>query len=160
LTIRVGYFYGARDREGIKRAGWVALAIGTGFMIITASAMVFAPLTLISIYVDPYAAKNAALVAFALQYLALAAIFQLADGVQAVAAGALRGLQDTRVPMWIAIFSYWVPGIGAGIGLGFFTPLQGTGIWIGLATGLFFAAVLLTRRWMRRERLELIPQRA
>ncbi|MFU7529062.1 MATE family efflux transporter [Qipengyuania sp. ASV99] len=156
VTIRVGYFYGARDPVGIKRAGWVALAIGTGFMALTASTMVLAPYALLSIYVDPYAAKNAALVGFALQYLVLAAAFQLVDGVQAVAAGALRGLQDTRVPMWIAIFSYWVPGFGLAIGLGFFTPLQGTGVWIGLAAGLAFAALLLTWRWMLREKLRLV----
>ncbi len=154
-AIRVGYFYGAGDRIGIARAGWVALALGTGFMALTASAMVLAPELLLSIYIDPADADNAALVAFALQYLLLAAIFQLADGVQAVAAGALRGLQDTAVPMWIAIFSYWVPGIGLAVGLGFFTPLEGTGVWIGLATGLFFAALLLIRRWSRREMLEL-----
>lgn len=154
-TIRVGYFYGARDPVGVKRAGWVGIAIAVIFMTFTASAMVLAPYTLLSIYVDPYAARNAALVGFALQYLALAAAFQLVDGVQAVAAGALRGLQDTRVPMWIAIFSYWVPGIGAAIVLGFYTPLEGVGVWIGLATGLAFAAVLLTWRWMLRDRLGL-----
>lgn len=156
VTIRVGYYFGARDRVGVMRAGWVALGISVAFMSLTASAMVIAPYTLLSIYVDPYAAKNAALVGFALQYLVLAAAFQLVDGVQAVSAGALRGLQDTRAPMWIAIFSYWVPGIGLSIGLGFFTPLQGTGVWIGLATGLAFAAVLLTWRWMARERLGLV----
>jgi MATE family multidrug resistance protein len=156
VTIRVGYFYGARDRVGIQRAGWVALAIAIGFMACTASAMVIAPYTLLSIYVDPYAARNAALVGFALQYLVFAATFQLVDGIQAVAAGALRGLQDTRVPMWIAIFSYWVPGFGLAIGLGFFTPLEGAGVWIGLATGLAFAAVLLLWRWMARERLDLV----
>ena len=156
VTIRVGYFYGARDPIGVMRAGWVALAISVVFMSFTASAMVIAPYTLLSIYVDPYDAKNAALVGFALQYLVLAAAFQLVDGIQAVAAGALRGLQDTRAPMWIAIFSYWVPGIGLSIGLGFFTSLQGTGVWVGLATGLAFAAVLLTWRWMARERLGLI----
>ncbi|TRD11570.1 MATE family efflux transporter [Erythrobacter insulae] len=154
-TIRVGYFFGARDPIGVQRAGWVAMAIGTGFMAITASAMVLAPFALLSIYVDPYDAKNAALVGFALQYLVLAAAFQLVDGVQAVAAGALRGLQDTRVPMWIAIFSYWVPGIGLSISLGFFTPLEGVGVWIGLAVGLASAAILLTWRWVRREKLAL-----
>jgi MATE family multidrug resistance protein len=98
---------------------------------------------------------NAALVGFALQYLVLAAAFQLVDGLQAVAAGALRGLQDTRVPMWIAIFSYWVPGFGLAVVLGSFTDLAGVGVWIGLATGLAFAAVLLTWRWMLRERIGL-----
>lgn len=154
-AIRVGYHFGARDPLGAGRAGWVALAIGAGFMSLTAGAMILAPEWLLRIYVDPDAAANAALVGFALQYLVLAAIFQLADGVQAVAAGALRGLQDTRVPMWIAIFSYWVPGIGLSLGLGFFTPLEGTGVWIGLATGLFFAAAGLIWRWHRRDALGL-----
>ena len=154
-TIRVGFFYGARDRQGIKQAGWVAIAIGTGFMFLTASAMIFAPNVLLSIYLDPYAAKNAALVAFALQYLVWAAAFQIVDGMQAVSLGSLRGLQDTRVPMWIAVFSYWVPGFGLAVSLGFFTPLEGNGVWIGLATGLLFAAALLTFRWMRRETLGL-----
>ena len=137
------------------RAGWVALAIGTGFMSTTALAMMLVPTALLRIYIDPDAAANAALVSFALQYLLWAAIFQLADGVQAVGAGALRGLQDTQVPMWIAIFSYWVPGFGLAIGLGFYTPLEGTGVWIGLATGLFFASALLLWRWARRDRLGL-----
>ncbi len=154
-TIRVGFHHGAGDRVAAGRAGWVALAIGTGFMATTALAMTLVPTQLLRIYIDPAAPANAALIGFALQYLIWAAIFQLADGVQAVGAGALRGLQDTRVPMWIAIFSYWVPGFGLAIGLGFFTPLEGTGVWIGLATGLFFAAALLLWRWHRRDRLGL-----
>ena len=154
-TIRVGYHHGAGDRIAAGRAGWVALAIGTGFMTTTALAMLLMPTALLRIYTDPDAHANAALIGFALQYLMWAAIFQLADGVQAVAAGALRGLQDTRVPMWIAIFSYWVPGFGMAIWLGFFTPLEGTGVWIGLATGLFFAAALLLWRWSQRDALGL-----
>ncbi len=152
-TIRVGYHHGAGDRVAAGRAGWVALAIGTGFMTTTALAMLLVPTFMLRIYTDPDLPANAALIAFALQYLMWAAIFQLADGVQAVAAGALRGLQDTRVPMWIAIFSYWVPGFGMAIWLGFYTPLEGTGVWIGLATGLFFAAALLLWRWSRRDTL-------
>lgn len=154
-TIRVGYAYGARDKRGIKLAGWVALAIGTGSMGLTALAMIFVPELLLRIYVDIDDPANAALIGFALQFLVLAAAFQLVDGVQAVAAGALRGLQDTRVPMWIAIFSYWVPGFGLAAGLGLLTDLKGVGVWIGLATGLAFAAILLTWRWVRRERLGL-----
>jgi MATE family multidrug resistance protein len=57
--------------------------------------------------------------------------------------------------MWIAIFSYWVPGFGLAAGLGLLTDLKGVGVWIGLATGLAFAAILLTWRWVRRERLGL-----
>lgn len=154
-TIRVGYFYGARDPKGVKRAGWTAIVVGTGFMALTALAMVIIPKPLIAIYVDPWDPKNAVLVGFALQYIVIAAAFQLVDGMQAVAAGALRGLQDTRIPMWIAAFAYWVPGIGTSLVLGFMTPLEGVGVWIGLATGLTVAAVLLGWRWHRRERLGL-----
>jgi MATE family multidrug resistance protein len=154
-TIRVGYFYGARDPEGVKRAGWPAIVVGTGFMALTALAMVIIPKPLIAIYVDPWDPKNAVLVGFALQYIVIAAAFQLVDGMQAVAAGALRGLQDTRIPMWIAAFAYWVPGIGTSLVLGFLTPLEGVGVWIGLATGLTVAAVLLGWRWPRRARLGL-----
>lgn len=154
-TIRVGYFYGAGDKDGIKRAGWSGILIGTGFMAISCAAMVLLPRTLLHIYIDPDAPENAVLVSFALTYLVIAAAFQLVDGLQAVAAGALRGLQDTRMPMWIAIFSYWVPGFGLALYLGFVTPLAGVGVWIGLAIGLGCAAALLTWRWARREQLKL-----
>ncbi|RXZ64946.1 MATE family efflux transporter [Pelagerythrobacter rhizovicinus] len=154
-TIRVGYFFGARDRDGIMRAGWTAIVMGTAFMTVTAGAMIAIPKPLLAIYIDPWAPENAVLVGFALQYLVIAAAFQLFDGVQAVAAGALRGLQDTRVPMWIAIFSYWVPGLGVALALGFATSLEGTGVWIGLAAGLIVAALLLVSRWRRRDRLAL-----
>ncbi|MEL7690370.1 MATE family efflux transporter [Citromicrobium bathyomarinum] len=155
-TIRVGYFYGARDNAGMGRAGWSGIAIALAFMACTSGAMVLVPEPLLSIYIDPHAAANATLVLFATRYLLVAAAFQLADGVQAVAGGALRGLQDTRVPMWIAVFSYWVPGFGMSLALGFATQLAGVGVWIGLATGLAFAAVLLTWRWTRREALDLV----
>jgi MATE family multidrug resistance protein len=156
-TIRVGYFYGARDPAAIARAGWTAIVIGTGFMVITASLMLFAPRFIIRLYVDPDAAKNSVLVAFAVRYMVVAAAFQLFDGIQAVSAGSLRGLQDTRVPMVIALLGYWSPGLGTAIVLGFFTPLEGTGVWIGLAIGLVVVAGLLLHRWARRVRLGLLP---
>ncbi len=156
-TIRVGYHFGAGDRAGIGRAGWAALTLSIGFMALPASAMLLIPRTILSLYVDPAAAANAAMVGFAVQYMIVAAAFQLFDGVQAVAAGALRGLQDTQMPMAIAIFGYWLPGMGTAIWLGFRTPLEGTGVWIGLAVGLVVVAGLLTWRWHRRERLGLLP---
>ncbi len=156
-TIRVGYAYGAADRQGIARAGNSAIVLGIGVMALTAGLMVAIPRPLISLYVDTEAAANTALVAFALRYMVIAAAFQLADGAQAVAAGALRGLQDTRMPMAIAVFGYWLPGFGTAIGLGFYTPLGGTGVWIGLAIGLVVVATLLLWRWRRRGRLGLLP---
>jgi len=155
-TIRVGYFFGAHDRQGMARAGWAGIVMGTGFMASTALAMLFVPEVLLALYIDPADPANASLVTVATGFLAIAAAFQLFDGVQAVAAGALRGLQDTRVPMWIAIFSYWVPGFGLAAGLGLGTPLAGTGVWIGLACGLVFAAGLLLHRWNARESLGLV----
>lgn len=156
-TIRVGMAYGARDRVWIARAGWVALAGGVGFMAVTASLLVLFPRAFISIYVDPDAPENARLVVLALQYLVIAAFFQLFDGAQAVAAGVLRGLQDTRMPMIIAAFGYWVVGFGIAVLLGFGAHWQGFGIWIGLAAGLAAVSVLLLWRWMRRDSLGLIP---
>ncbi len=157
VTIRVGYFYGAGDREGIGRAGLSAFILSLAFMVVTASAMLLAPRLFLSLYVDPAAPQNAAMAGFALQYLLVAAAFQLFDGTQAVAAGALRGLQDTRMPMAIALFGYWLPGVGTSVVLGFWTPLGGLGVWIGLAAGLVVVASLLTWRWSKRAKLGLLP---
>jgi putative MATE family efflux protein len=159
-TIRVGLAYGARDLPAITRAGWVAIATGTGFMLSTALLIWIAPKLLISVYIDTAAPENAETTLLALQFLSIAAMFQLFDGAQVVGAGALRGLQDTRTPMLIAGFGYWVAGFGTAILLGFRTPLQGQGIWIGLAAGLAVVSALMLRRWSRRERLGLVPSAA
>lgn len=152
-TIRVGWFFGAGDRAGMARAGWTGMAVGLSFVMLAAAAMLAVPQLILSIYIDVAAPANAALVGYAVQFLAIAAAFQLFDGTQAVAAGALRGLQDTKVPMAMAIFGYWLPGFGTAALLGLGTPLQGFGVWIGLAIGLVVVSVLLLWRWTRRERL-------
>jgi len=156
-TIRVGYHFGAGDRGAIGRAGWAGLLIGFAFVFVSASAMVLFPRAIVSAYIDIDAPQNAVLLGFALQYLVVAAAFQLVDGAQAVAAGALRGVQDTRVPMVIAILSYWCGGFATAWWLGLRTSLGGVGVWIGLAVGLSFAAVLLIGRWAWRERFGLLP---
>ena len=154
-TIRVGFHYGANDRAGVGRAGWLAIVLGLGFSVSSAALMLLAPRFILSAYVDVTAPKNAAMVTFAVRFLSIAAAFQLADGVQAIAAGALRGLRDTRVPMGIALWGYWLGGFVTASLLGFATPLGGTGVWIGLAVGLLIVAVLLLRRWALREALGL-----
>jgi len=75
-------------------------------------------------------------------------MFQLVDGLQVAAIGALRGLKDTRVPMLITMVSYWLVGLGAGVGLAFGLGLAGVGLWYGLVAGLAVAAVWLTRRFL------------
>lgn len=158
-TIRVGMAFGAGDRLWIGRAGNVAIIFGIGVMAVTAAIMWTAPRALIGAYVDEAAAANAHVVQLAMRFLAVAAVFQLADGAQAVAAGVLRGVQDTRTPMIIAAFGYWVVGFGSSVALGFATPLGGTGVWWGLAAGLLVVAVLLVGRWSARGRLGLLPPR-
>lgn len=156
-TIRVGYHFGAGNRVGVGQAGWAAIAIGMLFMLVSAAAMLLFPKAILSAYIDVNAPADAAMVAFALQYLFIAAVFQLFDGLQAVTAGALRGIQDTRIPMFIALFGYWVAGFGTAIVLGFMTDLGGVGVWIGLAVGLTAAAFLLLLRWHRRKHFHLLP---
>jgi multidrug resistance protein, MATE family len=155
-TIRVGYHYGAQDRAAAGRAGWAALVVAVLFMGAMACVMWLFPRFILSLYVDPAAPQNAVLVALAVQYLMVAAAFQLFDGAQAVAAGALRGLQDTQVPLAIALFGYWAIGFVVAIWLGFYTPLAGLGVWFALALGLVVVAFLLTWRWHRREALGLV----
>ncbi len=156
-AIRVGFHYGARNIPAIGLAGWAAIVSGVGFMTVSAAAMLLIPRLLLSAYVDVGALANIALVGFAVRYMAVGAAFQLFDGLQAVTMGALRGLQDTRVPMGFALFGYWIPGLGCSLLLGFATPLQGTGVWIGLAVGLVVVAALMLWRWHRREALGLVP---
>ncbi|OYZ44772.1 MAG: MATE family efflux transporter [Novosphingobium sp. 16-62-11] len=156
-TIRVGLAYGAGDKAAIALAGRVATQLGIGFMVISAGIMLAFPRQILHLYIDPAAPENARMVELALQYMIVAAAFQLFDGAQAVGAGMLRGLQDTRVPMLIAIFGYWVPGVGSALWLGLNTSIGGLGVWIGLLVGLVFVAGLLLWRWSLRERLGLLP---
>ncbi|WP_062733507.1 MATE family efflux transporter [Sphingobium abikonense] len=157
-TVRVGIAYGRGDRAGVGRSGWLALAIGTGFAFGAAALLILMPRTLVSAFLDLSDPANARTIGLAVSFLAVAALFQLADAAQAVGAGVLRGVQDTRVPMVFALIGYWVVGIGVGTLLAFPFKMEGVGIWLGLASGLCAAAVLLVARWSLRERLNLLPR--
>lgn len=156
VTVRVGGAWGRGDREGIARAGWTAFVLGTGFMALMALVMWAAPHALVSIFIDVDNPVNREVVPLAVSFLALAALFQIVDGAQAVGAGMLRGLHDTTIPMLYALFGYWVVGMGVGVWLAFGLDWEGVGIWTGLASGLAVVAVLMLARWTRRDRLGLV----
>jgi MATE family multidrug resistance protein len=155
-TVRVGQAYGAGDRDAITRAGWTAFALGVGFMALMSALMLMAPLALIGAFIDVGDAANAAVVELAISFLFFAAVFQIADGAQGVAAGMLRGLQDTRMPMIFALIGYWGFGMPLSLLLAFKLGFGGQGIWIGLAAGLLAVAIVMVRRWTQRERLGLV----
>ncbi len=148
--IRVGQAAGAGDLDGAARAGWTATALGASFMVVSALVFWLRPDVIIWIYAgtDP----QAEVAALAATLLGIAAVFQLFDGVQAAAAGALRGLKDTRVPMLIAAASYWGVGLTVGGGLGLAAGGGAPGLWWGLTLGLATASVGLTLRFARQTR--------
>ena len=155
-TIRVGLAHGQVDRTGIARAAWVALCLATGFAVLAALVFWLAPAPLIGLYLDNSNANAAAVISAAVPMLYVAAAFQIVDGIQAVSAGNLRGLKDTRVPMLIAFFSYWMVGMPCAYLFGFTFGYGAVGIWFGLAAGLALAAFLMTRRFTRRDRLGIV----
>lgn len=155
-TVRVGRAFGAGDRDGVARAGAVAIALALGFMAATALVMLLAPQVLVRPFLDAANPGAAAVAELAMTFLLWAAVFQIADGGQVIGSCILRGLGDARVPMIFAGLGYWAIGLPLAAGLGFLTPLAGAGIWVGLAIALGIVAVLMLRRWFGRERLGLL----
>ncbi|MCS6760795.1 MAG: MATE family efflux transporter [Candidatus Devosia symbiotica] len=105
-TACVGTAYGRSDPEGVRKAGWTAFVLGTGFM--TLSCILFLTMgpLIVSWFLDPRSAANANALSLAVTFLAVAGLFQIVDGAQIVAAHALRSLSDTTIPMIMAIVSY------------------------------------------------------
>ncbi|MCB1864511.1 MAG: MATE family efflux transporter [Chromatiales bacterium] len=140
-TVRVGQSIGRRDTAGARRAASVALLIGLGFALVSASAMLLIPEAITAAY-----GAEAGVAALAVDLLRIAALFQLADALQVVAMGALRGLKDTRVPMWISAIAYWAIGLPLGWWLGVVVYDEPRMLWWGFVAGLVTAAVLLLAR--------------
>lgn len=149
-SVRVGQAVGRGDPEGVRRAGWAGIVVAGSFMCLTAMLYILAPRLVASIYLDVNDPANAVVVGFATTFLALAGAFQLFDGVQAAAVGALRGMKDTRVPMFFTLVSYWLVGMPIGLLSAFVLDLGPSGMWYGLIIGLVAAAVLLTLRFRSR----------
>ena len=146
-TVRVGHAVGSGDVAGIRRAAHAGYVIVLATQAMSALFLLLGHDLVVSLYTD-----DLAVAALAGTLLLFAAAFQFPDGIQVLSAGALRGLKDTRVPMWLAVVSYWGLGmpLGAGLGLGLGWGPQG--MWLGLIVGLTAAAVLLGWRFERSSR--------
>lgn len=146
-TVRVGQLFGKQDLPGSRLAGFVGIGLGGVSMAATALLFWVAPGFVVDLYLDLNDPTNAEVIFLAKTFLGVAAVFQLVDGIQANAAGALRGLQDTRIPLLIAILSYWGCGLSSGLILSRTMGLGGVGLWWGLALGLTVAAIVLPLRF-------------
>ncbi len=155
-TVRVGIAYGAKNSGGVGIAGWTSMGLGTAFMVLPLAIFILFPAFLVTLFLDSTNPDNLEVLALAASFLAVAAAFQLVDGAQILMVAALRGLSDTRVPMFMALFGYWIVGMGTAYIFGFMLEWRGIGIWIGLASGLAFVAVVLTARFAMREKLNLL----
>ena len=141
-TIMIGYSLGAKDREGMRIAGNTVLILCVAFELVFAIAFLTCHSLLPQLYTD-----NVEVISIASTMLVLAAFFQISDGLQAVAAGALRGMQDVKFPAVIAFISYWIVMIPACYILAFPMGMGLKGIWIGFIVGLSLAAVLQLMRF-------------
>ena len=145
-NVRVAMAAGAGNTRAARRAGFCAIAVSVTFMAASALVLSLASHTITALYL-PASAADAATAGLAASLLRVAGVFQLADGTQVTAAGALRGLQDVRVPMLLATFGYWGLGFWAGWLLAFRAQLGVVGLWWGLCVGLAVVAVGLTTRF-------------
>lgn len=143
-TIRVGNAVGRSDAAGVRRAAHAGYLIVLCTQALSATALLLGHDAVVALYT-----RDLAVAALAGNLLLYAAAFQFPDGIQVASAGALRGLKDTRVPMWLAVLSYWGLGLPLGIGLGLGLGWGPQGMWIGLILGLTAAAVSLGARFRR-----------
>jgi MATE family multidrug resistance protein len=148
-TARVGVMVGRGDLAGASRAGWVAIGLGAGFMLAMAALLVLGARSIAWAFLGTTDAEAAEVAALAVTLLTIAGLYQIADGVQVVAAGALRGLKDTQVPMVMAAAGFWGVGMPVGLGLAVWARVGPVGIWLGLAAGVGLVAALLLLRWRR-----------
>ncbi len=146
-TVRVGHAVGRRDAAATRRAGFAALALGASFMVIMTGLVALARDVLPVLFLGSQTPETAATFELTALLLLVGMFFFIADGLQTVAAGALRGLNDTRVPLLFATFSFWVVGFTACWWLGFRADLGAVGVWIGLTIGIVAYAVLLVTRF-------------
>ncbi|SDV49261.1 multidrug resistance protein, MATE family [Chitinasiproducens palmae] len=143
ITVRVGNAAGRGDGAGVRRAGLTGIGMALAVQMVSASAMLLLPHLIVGLYT-----RDVAVSAAAVGLLQLAGLFQLSDGIQVSSNGALRGLKDTRLPMFITVAAYWIVGMPLGWHLAFARHMGAAGLWIGLIAGLSAAAVALGSRFI------------
>src|SRR5665213_2901285 len=145
-TVRVGHAIGRGDATAVKRAGVVATVLGIVYMSAMTLVVILNRFAIAQVFLGESTGATAELTA---TLLLVGATFFVADGIQTVAAGSLRGMNDTRMPLLFATISYWLIGFTCACGLGFWTPLGAIGVWIGLSGGTSVYAALLILRFRR-----------
>ncbi len=146
-TIRAGNAKGRGDPPHLVRGSKVVIFMSLCLVAIATAAFLIFPEALLGIFFDPNEAHLDELLRIGTILLALAALFQLVDVMQVIHLGLLRGLMDTKVPMVMAAFAYWIIGLPSAYVFGFVVGWGAVGIWIGLVVGLGLAAVLLAWRF-------------
>lgn len=149
-SIRVGQATGRGDPQSARAAGRAGILLAAAFMCVSAFTFLTFPRAVVGLFADLTDPGNAAMVAHAVRFLGFAAVFQLVDGVQVTAGGALRGLKDTRVPMLLTLVAFWFVGLPVGLLAAFRLGVGPNGLWYGLIAGLTVAAALLGARFVRR----------
>ena len=151
-TVRVGHAVGSgRGSRGVRRAAFAGMVIVLATQTLSATVLLLGHDYVVGVYT-----RDLAVASLASALLLYAAAFQFPDGIQVLSAGALRGLKDTRVPMFIAAFAYWGIGMPLGAGLGLWLGWGPRGMWLGLIAGLLVAAVLMARRFLGSSRREAL----
>jgi len=149
-NVRVSFHMGAGSPRAARQAGFAALVLGVGFMFVAAVLMFIFPREIALLFnLDPTKPEDAEAIALVVSLLWICAVFQVFDGAQVIAVGALRGLKDTRIPMILAGIGYWLIGFPVAWILAFTLDMGPTGVWWGLALGLLVAAVVLNVRFLR-----------
>ena len=147
-SVRVGQAIGRGDPTAAKWAGYLGMSLSALFMLATATLFWVAPRPIVGLYLDLGDAANTETAGVAVGLLGIAAVFQIFDGLQVSAAGALRGLKDTRVPMVLCFISYWILGLPVSAFLGFRAGWGAQGFWWGFVLGLASAAFMLGLRFV------------
>ena len=143
-TVRVGHATGRSDANAVRRAGYVAILLGIAFMFAMTLAVIAGRFEIAAIFLGTAPDSTMQLAA---TLLLVGSTFFIADGIQTVAAGALRGLNDTRMPLLFATISYWLVGFTCAAVFGFHTSLGPIGVWVGLSCGTAVYATLLVSRF-------------